>query len=212
MTVKCVTDHPVAFESPDHLCPVGTKNDNSTHGGYIGQVEKFFEGKNINYMDLGCAGGQLVVDLSNRGHFAVGVEGSDTGRKHKLFNWPQYDGTVLHTADITKPFHIERDGEKVEFDMISAWEVVEHIHPMDLDAFFENILSNLKTGGFFVASINLGPDVRVVDGVTHHLHQSVFPENVWRERVLSKYCIEPYPFRSKVRDSSNSFYIKLVKE
>ena len=44
---------------------------------------------------------------------------------------------------------MENNDEKVEFDLITAWEVVEHIHPKDLSNFFAYINDNLKTGGMF---------------------------------------------------------------
>lgn len=213
MTVKCITNNPIAYDSPDHLVPVGTKNDNSTLIQYIEEVESMFGGKKINYMDIGCAGGQLAVDFHNRGHFSVGIEGSDTSIKFKLHNWPKYHNSVLFTADITKPYHIEKDGEKVLFDAISAWEVVEHIHPTDLDTFFQLILSNLKPGGIFVGTINLGPDVRRDEhGNLHYLHQSVFLEQYWREKILNKYNVSPYPFKGYVRVMYNSFAVMITKE
>ena len=212
--IKILTEFPIAYDSPDHIVPVGTKNDNSTDSGYIVEVENYFKNEKINIMDIGCAGGQLAVDFHNRGHLSVGIEGSDYSIKHKQFNWPTYHEKVLWTADITKPFKIvDEDGNRVLFDLISAWEVVEHIHPNDLDNFFNNILSQLKSDGIFISSINLGPDDRQDEnGNIVHLHQSVFSEKEWREKILSKRIVEPYPFNSKVRVSSNSFYIAMKRD
>lgn len=214
MNVRLITEYPVAYESPDHIVPVGTKNDNNSSSDYIAEVEKFFDGKRIAVMDIGCAGGQLVVDFHERGHCAVGVEGSDYNTKHGLHNWPKYHNSVLFTADITKPFVVVDDNnERVLFDLISAWEVIEHISWNDLDAMFANVLANLKPGGLFLFSINCDPDVRQdANGDLHFLHQSVFPKEFWIENVLNKYRIVEYPFETRVRTMSNYFCLGIRRE
>jgi predicted TPR repeat methyltransferase len=154
----------------------------------------------------------LAVELALRENFSIGIEGSDLPIKNKLHNWPKYYGSVLHTADLTKPFYITRDNEKVLFDVISSWEVVEHIHPTQLDSYFENVLANLSDNGIFVASINTGPDIRRDSaGNLHYLHQSVFQEQYWREKLLKKYNVVAYPFQNKVRNCDNSFFVGLKK-
>ena len=79
--MKVITDYPVAYESKDHTEPWGTKGDNNTSLPYIEEIEKHFGGKKINFLDIGCSGGQLVVDLHNRGHKSIGIEGSDYSAK-----------------------------------------------------------------------------------------------------------------------------------
>jgi len=211
--LKVITDHPVAWESPDHIFPVGTKNDNSTSAPYIEEVERHFGGRKINVMDIGCAGGQLIVDFANRGHNAIGLEGSDYDIKHGLHNWPSYYKNVLWTADLTKPLRIENeDGERVLFDIISAWEVVEHISREDLPAFFDNVLDQLKPDGIFVSSVNMGPDTRRDEhGNLHVLHQTVFPEAFWKEVLLAGRDVSAYPFQTVVRNCTNSFYMTMRK-
>ena len=206
----------VAEESPDHICPVGTINDNNTSPGYVTDVEnyckQYMKKDKISYMDIGCAGGQLAVDFANRGHFSIGLEGSDHNIKRGLHNWPEYHKTVLHTADLTKPYHVEKDGQKVLFDVISAWEVIEHIHPTELETFFDNMFANLADDGVFIGSINTGPDERTLpDGSTIKLHQSVFPEPYWREHLLYQYNVVPYPFDHVVRTMAHYFLVMIKK-
>jgi hypothetical protein len=156
--LKVITEKSVALESPDHIFPVGTKNDNSTESNYISEVENYFDNKKINVMDIGCAGGQLAVDFYNRGHNSIGLEGSDYNIKHKQFNWTEYHEKVLWTADLTKP-------------------------------------------------------LKVVDenGNVIRLHQSVFPENFWKETILKDRIVEPYSFKNKVRICTNSFYMTMKR-
>jgi cyclopropane fatty-acyl-phospholipid synthase-like methyltransferase len=211
--VELITEFPVAWKSPDHLVPTGTKNDNNTNTGYIEEVENLFNKQKINVMDLGCAGGQLIVDFANRGHLAVGVEGSDYNIKHQLHNWPEYHKKVLFTADLTKPYKVlDENGEQVKFDLISAWEVIEHISWSNLDIFFENMFSNLKDDGIFVGSINTGPDIREENGKLIFLHQTVFPEEFWKTHILNKYLVEAYPFKNRVRTMQEYFLISIKRK
>ena len=225
MTIELKTKFPVAYESPDHLLPWGTMNDNSTnrkfvlfmddlvrcaqtrssspsaHGGE-GRVEvseEFLgEGKGEGkqrvqtrqrrpvgyyaFMDLGCSGGQLVKDFKDLGWIAVGLEGSDYSLKHGRANWPKMAGKNLFTCDITKPFEVLSNQQPVQFDLITAWEVLEHIPPTSLDQLFRNIAGHLRSGGYFIASTTSAPDFH--DGVD--LHQSKFSNKQWRELMAAK--------------------------
>jgi len=215
--VEIVAQATVAEQSPDHICPVGTINDNHSSDGYLAEVEKYVldnMGKEkFNYMDIGCAGGQLAVDFAKRGHFSIGLEGSDHSIKRGLHNWPEYHKTVLHTADLTKPYHVEKNGEKVLFDVISAWEVIEHIHPTEIHTFFSYVFDNLAEDGVFIGSINTGPDYRELpDGGIIHLHQSVFPEQFWKEHILSSYNVQAYPFSHVVRTMAHYFLVLIKKK
>lgn len=153
MKVNVITDHPIAYESHDHIAPKGTSHDNSKNPNFINTViEKL--GKNIKYADWGCAGGGFVKQFYDAGiDLAIGIEGSDFSKKSKRAEW----GTIpdnLFTADITKPFHVvDEQGDKVLFDVISCYDVLEHIHEEDIPGVIENVKTNLKPGGYFVTAI-----------------------------------------------------------
>lgn len=185
--VSVNTDFPIAFESPDHLVPWGTMNDNSTNRKFILHMLTLVEQQQgpgpKAFLDLGCSGGQLVKDFKRLGWQAVGLEGSDYSLRHRRANWKDLAGINLFTADITKPFEITENGSPLRFDLITAWEVIEHIHPNDLDALFQNIVHYLKPGGIFVASTTAAPDVH--DGVD--LHQSKFTNPEWRKIVETRF-------------------------
>jgi len=211
------TDHPIAYDSPDHISPWGTMRDNSTNEHFIEEMQEFFklnyDVDHYNFLDLGCSGGQLVVDIHNKGNFSVGLEGSDYSVIHGRANWPEYHNKILFTCDVTKPYTIYKNEKKVLFDLITAWEVVEHIHPFDLRNFFKYIGENLKMGGIFLASVSV-----VQDNATGiDLHQSVFSEGEWYKKLpilleglnLKLY---KYPFTHKVRFENTSFHILLQKE
>lgn len=216
ITIK--TDNPIAYDSPDHIYPTGTKNDNNTNLGFIEEVEELFKlnfnKDKIKFMDLGCSGGQLAVDFHERGHISVGLEGSDYSVKHERANWPKYHNKVLFTCDIIKPYELFEDGKKLEFDCISIWEVIEHIQPKDLEALFVNINNNLAYGGICVGSIAQFAYF-TEEGI--NLHQSAFSEVTWYQmfKVLlekTDLVVYQYPFQNKVREDKGSFYILLRKE
>jgi SAM-dependent methyltransferase len=213
------TDNPIAFDSPDHLMPWGTMRDNSTNLGFINETLSFFktnyELDKINFLDLGCSGGQLVVDYHNMGNLAIGLEGSDYSVKHQRANWPEYHNKILFTCDVSKPYSLFIDDkEKIFFNLVTAWEVVEHIHPNDLKNFFSYISDNLEENGIFVGSVST--KVEVIEG--HMLHQSVFSENEWYNKLINDICPEinlsvySYPFSNVVRGDWGSFHICLKKE
>jgi 2-polyprenyl-3-methyl-5-hydroxy-6-metoxy-1,4-benzoquinol methylase len=204
--MKVITDYPVAKDSPDHIFPWGTKRDNTTDLGFIQEIEQYFNRK-IKTLDVGCSGGQLTIDFNNRGHTAIGIEGSDYSVKHHRANWPQYHNRCLFTCDATKPYQVVDDeGNPVQFDLITSWEVVEHIRPGDLRQFFTNIKNHMADDAIFCASIAPIPDI--IEG--HVLHQSVFTKEVWFNKLLPKHFsqVSDLPFQNKVR-YGDSFHVML---
>ena len=179
-SVRVVTGYPIAYKSPDHLVPWGTKHDNNSHKKFILHMEYLISrqvtSKTKNYMDLGCAGGQLVKDFRDLGWVAVGLEGSDYSLKHRRANWPLLAGKSLFTCDIAKPFTVLVNGEKNQFQLVTAWEVLEHINIRDLPVLFGNIVKHLDKGGYFIASTTSLPDIH--DGVD--LHQTKMSNAHWR--------------------------------
>jgi SAM-dependent methyltransferase len=211
--ISLITNHPIAYDSPDHIVPWGTMRDNSTLPEFIEEIETHFSNQPIKMMDLGCSGGQLVVDFHNRGHLAVGLEGSDYSVKHQRANWPEWYNKILFTCDVAKEYQINKDNEPIKFELITAWEVLEHIHPDDLKMFFNQIAKHLSPNGIFVASIS--PNHDVIEGVA--LHQSVFQQHEWLFNILtedgalegSNLEYHPYPFKHAVRRGNGSFHILL---
>ena len=138
--LRVITEHKIAFESPDHIASCGTKRDNSTNRSFILLMNKLlcreFPNTQLKFLDLGCAGGQLVRDFKDLGYISIGLEGSDYSLKHKRANWPLLAGKSLFTCDIAKPFEIKLEDKKIKFHLITAWEVLEHIHTEELDNVF----------------------------------------------------------------------------
>jgi len=176
-TVK--TDHPVALDSNDHLNPWGTQYDNTRSPRFVMACERHFPGQKLKYMDLGCSGGGLILDFLLRGHQAVGLEGSDFSLLTRRAEWRMLGNRNLFTADITKPFQVLLpDGSPYQAQVISSWEVLEHIKEEDLPQLFANVLNHLTPGGYFMGTISLRDDI--VNGVSYH--PTVKPQAWWDEK------------------------------
>lgn len=181
--VQVESDHPVAFDSPDHLIPWGTKQDNSTNKKFVLSMDALIAppagDRPKSFMDLGCSGGGLVKDFRDLDWLAVGLEGSDFSLKHQRACWKKLAGKSLFTCDITKPFRVLVNGQPNKFLLITAWEVLEHINQKDLPVLFDNILAHMEKMGCFIASTTSTPDIH--NGVD--LHQTHWTNAQWRSWI-----------------------------
>lgn len=148
----------VAVDSIDHINPFGCVRDNNTNKDYINEVKQKFENKSIKVLDLGCSGGQLVVDHANLGDVAVGLEGSfHVYRGAGSKNWLEYQNKNLFLCDITEDFVCKDDDTIIIFDYIQCWEVFEHIPKEKLSSMFKNILKHMDNNSIFCGSICVVP-------------------------------------------------------
>ena len=174
------TNYPIAYESNDYKVPHGTVRDNTRYPRFILWCEKVVgKQQGIKYMDLGCSGGGLVLDAALRGHIAIGLEGCDESLKQQRAEWRLLRNN-LFTCDITKKFEItDEQNNGVLFDVISAWEVLEHIAVDDLEILCQNIKNHLIQGGYFVASIANYDDIDPETGINWHVNQHNY--QWWKE-------------------------------
>lgn len=156
--MRIVTSKPIAIDSPDHLIPNGTKNDNSVNPAFNQRLYEIIPATNVRLLDLGCSGGGLVRSILDDGGFAVGIEGSDYSLSSGRAEWATIPDN-LFTADVTERFSLYDDsGTKMMlrdawFNVVTAWEFFEHIPVMKIRAVCENILRHLDPDGFFIGSI-----------------------------------------------------------
>jgi len=179
---KCVTDYPVAYDSPDHIHPVGTVLDHTRHPRFIRACEDFFgSGKQLSFLDLGCSAGGMVLDAVLRGHIGVGLEGSDISRLQQRAEWRLLRDS-LFTCDVTRPFELGRgEIETFKFDVISAWEVLEHLTADGVEGMFANLARHTHSGSIFACSISQVDGGFTEDGTP--LHQTLEPLSWWQERA-----------------------------
>lgn len=180
--VRIITNKPVAFDSPDHLNPWGTARDNSLNRAFNLKL-KWWLGGEIKLLDLGCAGGGFVKSILDQGDFALGIEGSDYSKIRKRAEWatiPDY----LFTADITEPFQILGIDElgrenQIKFNVITLWEVLEHLPENKLSVVFDNINKHLLYSGVVIASVSTKEEIIE----EKKLHQTVRDSDWWIKKI-----------------------------
>lgn len=211
------TDYPVAINSDDHKYPEGIYYDNNCNFKFVQDVEQYFNSKPINFMDLGCAGGELVCQIHKRGHNSVGLEGSDhclnirpdmikeVGREPAgMQNWQIYGNKNLFTCDVTKPYEVIQDNNLFQCDLITCWDVMEHFEPDEVDMFLMQTHKHLKDKGIFIASIALFDSGRHAESQNTpaglNYHKSVFNSYWWLKRLQNYFKQIAYPFSVTNRD------------
>ena len=214
LEVNIKTEHPHPMDSPDYLVPGGAIEDNHSNQYFIYEIEKAFNGLPFRVLDLGCAGGQFVVDLYNKGlpWMAIGVEGGNIYGMTEEFdlkeretgviscalgseNWKRYEGKCLFHADISKPFEIVENttAALLEFDIITAYEFLEHPTSEEIPQILENVKKHLHSDGLFIGTINLSP------GFHHRCSKPI----EWWNKIFSEYGFDiyHYPFMTTPRTS-----------
>ncbi len=170
----------VAYESPDHLNPWGTARDNSKNMRFNEKVYKIFENKmlQLRVLDIGCSGGGFVKSCIDDNCLAVGIEGSDYSQRWKRAEWRTIPDR-LFTGDITAgiDIYLSRNGveERLFFDLVTCWEVMEHIKEEDIAKVCSNIKKHIAEDGLWIMSVSYIDDI--VNGV--NLHQTVKQKEWW---------------------------------
>ena len=164
-----VCDKYIADNSDDYKFPRGAIYDSSVNVKFNLKLYQLLNyNPSIKILDLGCAGGGLVKSFLEDGITAIGVEGSNISKKLRSGEW---DSCPYHlfTCDITENFSINSHvGEKVLFDVVTAWEVLEHITEKKIEPLILNIIDNLRSKGYFIGSVDKLPDANPNIGAVYH--------------------------------------------
>jgi len=190
------TDFPNAYKSPDYINPAGAKEDNYSNILFLNELKRMaFEhvmvfNKKFSYLDFGCAGGQAVVELYKIGHLSCGIEGSnldimlnpEISKNNVNYNWATYKDKCLFKADFTKPFELYNKKNEIEkFDILAAWDVLEHLLPKDIPNIIQNIKKHMHKNSIFIAIIS----TTNTEGDINY-HQCVKDREWWID-IFSKY-------------------------
>lgn len=231
------TLHLENFEDEENFTPKKLKNESGAGCDFFTDV-KFIEevigrfplenGEKLNWLDLGCAGGKLILDISKnkKTDICIGLDGSVGVYKQKSWSSGK-NKNVLRNADLSKEFFIEYEtGERVIFDVITAWELVEHFYENELETFFTNVYNHLSDEGVFIGSAANYPDVRDENGYSpsdplfdkngkhYDLHKIFWDRNTWN-RFLSKwFVIQEFDFENKFRNMHEglTYYFIVTKK
>jgi hypothetical protein len=181
--IRVVTDKPVALDSPDHLHPWGTARDNSVNLAFNRRLSWWIPASMLRVLDLGCAGGEFVKSILDLGGISIGIEGSDYSKIQNRAEWGSIPHNLLN-ADLTEPFKIfmsDHDGRyhRMRFNVVTAWEVMEHIREEKLKVVFENISRHLEFCGVVLLSIS--PNEEVIEDI--RFHQTVEDRQWWISKL-----------------------------
>lgn len=166
--VKVLCDTPIAVDSPDHLQPRGTAENHMTHFGFIVAMKRRL-GPGKAMLDLGCSSGRLVRDFRRIGWTAVGLEGSDYSLKARRPCWDTEAHLSLFTCDIGKQFQILNGDHPLKFDLITCFQVVEHLDTARLESLMKVVESQSTRGTLFI--ISTANNSEIVNGVELHVTQ-----------------------------------------
>jgi SAM-dependent methyltransferase len=97
--------------------------------------------KNTFILDIGCAGGAFPKAVNDLGYNVIGIEPS---------KWLAEHARQLYNLDIRSGQLDEQNFEPASFDVVSLWDVIEHLtSPNDVVADIYNLL---KPGGYFLVN------------------------------------------------------------
>jgi 2-polyprenyl-3-methyl-5-hydroxy-6-metoxy-1,4-benzoquinol methylase len=194
------TDYPVARDSLDYIYPQGAAVDNNKKPEFMEELKKYPG----SVLDLGCAGGGFIEDCINEGRPAVGLEGCDYDKKYNKFAWATIPNNLFN-CDISKPF-VVHTGDKIpyQFDIVTMWEVFEHIEKRDIDQVFQNIRIHLKPNGLYIASISGG----------HSPHSFYRDVDMHRTRERREWWIKQFNHHDFIEqpEIEESFMGKFIRE
>lgn len=136
---------------------------------YLDQVERAKGNGSLALLDIGCGLGSFLAHMaSNRPNWTLSGTDIDTAAVSKTANTVPRASVVQASAE-EQPFP---DGS---FDVITAWDVIEHV--ADLDAVAASVSRMLRPGGsfFFVVPVYdspLGWMLRILDRDPTHVHKN----------------------------------------
>lgn len=217
--ISVQTQFPLAFESNDHIYPEGIYYDNWVNFDFVNQILRVFR-RPIKVLDIGCAGGNLVLEFAKRGCLAVGIDGSDQCLKpdqnivenrgflpNGFYNWQENYNKFLFNCDISKPYQIMENHDPLNFDLITTWDTLEHIHPDSIDLTLEMVSNHLEEGGLFLGNVALFSSLG--RGYTPEIeyHQSVFPKDWWIQKLEKYFYLVKYPVEALNRPCHPDHYV-----
>jgi hypothetical protein len=194
--VDLQTDYVLASASNDHINPESTIEGIVRPAYFVRDCIRQL-GPEIKCLDLGTGAAGLVFEFAMNDIFAIGVDGSDFCRKNGVGYWPLLNDN-LFTCDITKPFtFLSKEGHvPVNFDIVTMWEVLEHIAESDLSMLLSNIERHLGKDGYFIGSVSL---VEYVDSIGNPYHVTLKPREWWKARFMESglVMLDTHPFNER---------------
>lgn len=102
--------------------------------------------KQISLLDLGC-GGCEFLSLAKKESKIKYLQGVDFGITHKNKEYLKKNSIQFKEEDFINNFQSTK-----KYDVITLWEVIEHIEPDKLDNFIQSVLNLLHDDGYLILS------------------------------------------------------------
>lgn len=189
------TEYKVAVDSNDHKYPDSTLEGFLGCTSFVKECERFFT--EIRFLDVGCGGGGLVFDFAKHGHVAIGLEGSDHNKRMSTLPGALIPNNFF-TADATKEFKFENNNQLQKFNIITMWDVLEHIPEDGIAGLFKNIHNHLDDDGYFIGTISFMEYFDPITGVVFHI--TLKPKQWWWDKFAE------HGFRV-LHDNEHDFYL-----
>ncbi|MEL6255831.1 MAG: class I SAM-dependent methyltransferase [Bacteroidota bacterium] len=155
-----------------------------------------------NILDIGCGTGEFLGAMKEAGWKVQGLEPDPGARKQAQKN------QAISVSPSEELFNL-KDGD---YDVISMWHVLEHVH--QLHEYFEKIRALLKPGGLLIIAV---PNYQSLDAKVYGEHWAAYdvPRHLYHfsarsMKELFKFHqiefeqIKPMPF--------DAFYVSLLSE
>lgn len=142
---------------------IETGGDFHTNKVFINKIYSWFNKTPLNILDIGCGGAALVEDFVKDGHNGIGLDANYNYRDHNVSAWGRIPDN-LFVCDVGQKFHIcetTNYTHLVMFDLVTSWELLEHIRPDDINAVMENIRRHTRVGAYFAGSASEDSDYKV---------------------------------------------------
>ena len=102
----------------------------------LSQLEKLSQGKNLRILDVGAGYGSFVQTANLSQHQAVGIEIS------------KYSSSIARSKNIEVYNTVIEDFEESNFDVITLWDVIEHV--ANIDSLLAHVKSKLSQNGLLL--------------------------------------------------------------
>lgn len=163
-------------------------------------VQKFSPGNSI--LDIGCGTGEFLSFCQKKGFACLGVEPSEKARTY---------AKITYHLDVKENFLLRVENSK-QFDCITLWHVLEHIH--QLDETLEKIASLLANDGVVIIAL---PNSNSYDAGYYGIHWAAYdlPRHIYHFTRDSVHTLaEKYHFTclNILPQKLDAFYISLLSE